>query len=397
MRNSESSPGKGELGLYDRAMHALAEAVRIDEVKGILDAAAAMRAYAKQAKNRKAEENAVALRMRATRCLAKLIKAQKDGVGLAKGGKPYQRKLTGASDAPVATLAMQGIDKHLAKQARVLGALSDEAFEDVVADARDKVSRAVRNAVREVEIAQEHEAYASRVKEGCTVADLEALAASGRKFGVIYVDVPSRFYVYSGKGKQRSGDRYYDTMDVAALAAMAPTIQALAAKDCALFFCTSGPHHENAYEIIKAWGFGRSTYGCVWIKTNRNAIVFDLEDLQPSDLKMGTGYTTRANAEIVLLAKRGKPKRLNAGVCETVLAPVTKHSEKPEEVRRRIERLYPGPYLELFARKKRDGWTIWGNEIERETWGAKPAPAQPSATADEADGIPAFLNRRAAL
>jgi N6-adenosine-specific RNA methylase IME4 len=47
-----------------------------------------------------------------------------------------------------------------------------------------------------------------------------------------------------------------------------------------------------------------------------------------------------------------------------VIAPVgEQHSEKPDEVYRRIERLYPGPYLELFARKPRDGWTVWGNEI----------------------------------
>jgi hypothetical protein len=75
------------------------------------------------------------------------------------------------------------------------------------------------------------------------------------------------------------------------------------------------------------------------------------------------GYSTRANTEYVLLAKRGSPLRLNADVHQVVMSPVLAHSEKPEEVARRIERLYPGPYLELFARKPRDGWTTWGNEI----------------------------------
>jgi N6-adenosine-specific RNA methylase IME4 len=41
------------------------------------------------------------------------------------------------------------------------------------------------------------------------------------------------------------------------------------------------------------------------------------------------------------------------------------HSAKPEEVRRRIERLFPGPYLELYGRKLVPGWTVWGNEIRR--------------------------------
>jgi hypothetical protein len=45
------------------------------------------------------------------------------------------------------------------------------------------------------------------------------------------------------------------------------------------------------------------------------------------------------------------------------MAPVREHSGKPEEVRQRIERLFPGPYLELYARKPAPGWTCWGNEI----------------------------------
>ena len=47
------------------------------------------------------------------------------------------------------------------------------------------------------------------------------------------------------------------------------------------------------------------------------------------------------------------------------MAPVGEHSDKPEEVRRRIERLFAGPYLELYGRKPVEGWTVWGNEIAR--------------------------------
>jgi hypothetical protein len=153
----------------------------------------------------------------------------------------------------------------------VLGALSDQKFEAVVADARDKVNRAVRNAVREVEIEQEREGYRARTEQGCTVEDLEALAASGFRAGVTYVDVASRFEVYSGKGKQRSADRYYDTEEVAYFKAMAPTIQALAAKDCALFYWTSGPVEEQAHDIVRTWAFTYTTIGFHWIKTNPGA------------------------------------------------------------------------------------------------------------------------------
>jgi len=125
----------------------------VDEVKDIRDKAVAMAAYARQAKNRDLEADAVEIRMRATRRLDQLRQVQKETVGLNQGAVPGK---TGLRSNPVLdprpTLASQGIDKNLAHQARLLGALSDEKFEAVVADARDKVARAVRNAVREVEI-----------------------------------------------------------------------------------------------------------------------------------------------------------------------------------------------------------------------------------------------------
>jgi hypothetical protein len=147
------------LGYYEKACRAVAEALSVDELKKIRIEAEAIRAAAKVAKNRTMEADATAIRMRAVRRLDQLIEAQKATVGLAKGGKPYQRKPTGVADTPVATLAMQGIDKNLAKQARVLGALSAEKFEAVVADARDRVTHAVRDVVRHVEILQKRASY----------------------------------------------------------------------------------------------------------------------------------------------------------------------------------------------------------------------------------------------
>jgi len=75
------------------------------------------------------------------------------------------------------------------------------------------------------------------------------------------------------------------------------------------------------------------------------------------------GFATRSNTEPILLATRGHPLRLAADVHQVIIAPVGEHSAKPDEAYRRIERLYPGPYLELFARKAREGWTTWGDEL----------------------------------
>jgi N6-adenosine-specific RNA methylase IME4 len=346
---SESLP---TLFHYDAACRALAEAVRVDEVKNILDVTVAMRIYAKQAKNREAEANAVELRMRATRRLDQLIQAQKETVGLAKGGQPYQRRSTGVAATPVATLGMQSIDKNLAKQARALGALSPERFEQAVADARSATTRAFRNVVNAAIIEQEREDYRARIEHGGTVADLEALIKAGRRFGVIYSDAPWPFEVYSGKGKQRSAERHYDTWPLEQIKAL--PIKALAADDCALLAWAVWPELDGALDVIRAWGFEYQTCGFLWIKLNPNG----------EGLFTGMGYHTRANTEPCLLATRGSPLRLANDVHQVVMAPrIGEHSEKPEEVAHRIERLYPGPYLELFARRPRERWTTWGNEI----------------------------------
>jgi hypothetical protein len=197
----KSAPVEGELVLYDAACRAMAEAKSVDEVMQIRDRARALEACARVAKNKTLEADAVVLRMGATRRLDQMRQSKKGTVGLATGGEHGARWLKdgvrNTPSIPRPTLASQGVDKNLTKQARALGALSDEDFESVVADAHDKVARAVRNAVREVEILQERETYRGRSEQGSTVADIEALAASS----------PWSFEVYSRKGKQRSADR----------------------------------------------------------------------------------------------------------------------------------------------------------------------------------------------
>jgi len=88
------------------------------------------------------------------------------------------------------------------------------------------------------------------------------------------------------------------------------------------------------------------------------------------------GYWTRSNTEQCFIATKGSPSRLATDVHQIVMTPVGKHSEKPEEVRHRIERLIPGPYLELYGRKPVPGWTVWGNEIRRDQFEIEVAACQ---------------------
>jgi N6-adenosine-specific RNA methylase IME4 len=224
---------------------------------------------------------------------------------------------------------------------------------------KDATLKAVLGENREVEIRQQRAAYEARAERGGTVDDLVALAASGQKFNVIYPDPPWEYWTFSEKGKQRSNERYYDVLSLDAIKAL-PVAQ-LAAKDCALLLWVTQPHLPSALEVIASWGFEYKTDAFVWIKTTPTATEVTLDG---TGLHWGMGHYTRCNSEAVLLATKGSPQRMAKDVHQVILAPVGEHSQKPEEARRRIERLFLGPYLELFARAPVAGWTVWGNEVD---------------------------------
>jgi N6-adenosine-specific RNA methylase IME4 len=318
------------------------------------------------------------------------MQAQKESVGLASGGEHGgRRRIDGSRENPSIprpTLASQGIGKRLAHEARLLSAQSDEAYESIEADARDKITRAVRNVVREIEIEQEREIYRARTYEGGTVADLEALIATGFRAGVICPDFPWPFETYSQKGKQRSADRHYEIWSLDHIKAFAAEfIPRLAAPDCAMFIWAIWPLMFETREIIEACGFEYSGLGFDWTKTTANTETITVKGAgyKGGGLHWGEGHTTRANPEPCLLATRGNPRRLAMDVHSSIIAPWRGHSVKPDEAYLRMQRIYGGPFLELFARRERGGWTTWGNEI--------PSPA--AASSDDGLDIPKFLQR----
>lgn len=106
--------------------------------------------------------------------------------------------------------------------------------------------------------------------------------------------------------------------------------------------------------MIDAWGFVYKTIAFAWVKENKKS----------GGLFWGLGNWTRSNVEVCLLATKGKPKRINAGVHSVVMSPIGRHSEKPSEVRDRIVKLCGDvPRIELFARQEAEGWDCWGNEV----------------------------------
>jgi N6-adenosine-specific RNA methylase IME4 len=244
-----------------------------------------------------------------------------------------------------------------------------DRFEAIKAsmDATGKVDHAfrkVKNITRQRDLTK-------HTADGGTVADLKALADSGYRASVVYADPPWPFETWSEGGKGRSADNHYNTLPIDELAEL--PVADLAADNTVLFLWCTWPHIAlgSHLAVIKAWGFEPKTVGFVWVKKNRRG----------KELHTGMGYWTRANSEVCLIATRGAPKRMAEDVHQVIFAPVGEHSAKPEEVRRRIERLVAGPYLELYGRRLAKGWTVWGNEI-------------PATEARDPLDIPEFLDRR---
>lgn len=129
-----------------------------------------------------------------------------------------------------------------------------------------------------------------------------------------------------------------------------------------LFLWTTWPLIFDAKSLIEAWGFTYKTCGFAWVKT-----------IKSNTPAFGLGHWTRGNTEPCLLAVRGKPKRVDAGVPqviaefaeESLFAQRGPHSAKPQDARDRIVRLMGDvPRIELFARERRPGWDAWGDELQ---------------------------------
>jgi N6-adenosine-specific RNA methylase IME4 len=197
-------------------------------------------------------------------------------------------------------------------------------------------------------------------------------------FGCILADPPWRFTTFSAKGRDRCPDgpvtrnqqwqnkpeRHYATMTMEELHAL-PVAQA-AARDCVLLMWAVDPMIPQALALGASWGFTYKTVGFYWAKMRREGSVRHLLHEAPDHkmFPMGTGYWTRANPESCLLFTRGKPKRVSAAVRKLIVSPRREHSRKPDEQYASIEALCAGPYLEMFARTSRPGWSVWGNETD---------------------------------
>ena len=172
-----------------------------------------------------------------------------------------------------------------------------------------------------------------------------------KKYQVIYADPP---WSYNDKMKGHQGaETHYQTQDLEWIKKL--PVQNICDDDCVLFLWVVSPLLDKAFEVVSSWGFNYVTLAFCWIKET------PLFNKQVKNL----GRWTMGGVELVLLGRKGHPKRIKNNVVQTVFDIRTGHSRKPDEVQRRIVELMGDlTRVELFARRKTNGWDVWGNEVE---------------------------------
>ena len=182
--------------------------------------------------------------------------------------------------------------------------------------------------------------------------------ATDRKYDVILADPP---WSYHGQqAKWGAAAKFYPTMSDDELLSL-PV--GFIAKDNTVLFCwATGPRLDFAIRLVEHWGFCYRGMAFVWVKTTKAGVPIGARGVRPSIVKPTTEFVIAASR-----VEKGRPMPLaDESVAQVVLAPVTEHSRKPDEVCARIERLYPiASRLELFARRERPGWEVWGNETRK--------------------------------
>ena len=183
-----------------------------------------------------------------------------------------------------------------------------------------------------------------------------------KRYATIYADPPWRFQNRTGKvAPEHKRLTRYSTMDLEEIEAL--PVNRIAAEKCHLYLWVPNALLPDGLAVMKAWGFEYKG-NIIWEKVRK--------DGEPDG--RGVGFYFRNVTEMILFGVKGSSNRTLAPARSQVNIIRTQkreHSRKPDEIIPIIERCSPGPYIELFARGNRDGWTMWGDQAQDDyepTW-----------------------------
>jgi N6-adenosine-specific RNA methylase IME4 len=329
------------LAIKNRLQAELAQVTSLPDVKSLHDRAEALRLYCKKAGETREVQNDVAeVKLRAERRAGELLQGMDKSKGAAQ-------KRTRCHD--VTTLAELGIGKKQSSRWQIALLLPDEDFEAHIIEVKESptgelTSAGVLRLARPLAKAKKRKR--TNKGETCTVEDLHALVAAGKRYATVYADPP---WAYDNQGTRAATGNHYETVTVDWLCEPENMpIEALGMDNAHLHLWTTNAFLFDAKRIIDAWGFEyKSCF--VWVKP-----------------QMGIGNYWRVSHEFLLLGVRGKLTFEEHGQMSWGKFKRGKHSRKPDAIRKIIEKVSLQPRLELFGREAVKGWTVWGNDVRRD-------------------------------
>jgi len=169
-----------------------------------------------------------------------------------------------------------------------------------------------------------------------------------RAYGLVMIDPPWHFRLYSERGEEKSAQAQYRCMSLADIAAL--PVRDLAATDCLLWMWATAPMLPQQLAVMAGWGFRYVTSG-TWVKTTVTG-----------KIGFGTGYVLRSAHEPFVIGALGEPETTR-GVRSVVMAEAREHSRKPDAAYAAAEQLVPGVRrADVFSRQRRPGWDAFGDE-----------------------------------
>lgn len=172
------------------------------------------------------------------------------------------------------------------------------------------------------------------------------MCMENKKYNIIYAD-PAWKYNDKQNTKLLGGAiKHYSTMTIQEICELG--VKNITENNAVLFLWTTSPLLEESFKVIKSWGFKYKT-SFIWDKIKHNM-----------------GHYNSVRHEILLIATKGSYTPQVKKLFDSVVSEErTEHSKKPQVFRDIINTIYPnGNRIELFAREKREGWDVWGNEVE---------------------------------
>jgi len=335
-----------ELVLLSRVERMLAEARDIDTIRDLRDEADIAKASARKVGlSRDIILHAATIKVQAERRLSEMLldlPLAKAAPGNQYTGKQSDRSRTATGPVRLREL---GITKSDSSRAQQIARLPAPVFHRYV----EQTTKAGKEptAAGLLRLAKEQRATTSvhtvRVDTPRFVRSLQDLVAAGQRFGTVYADPPWPFRDRASRG---AANQHYPTLTLKQI--IAEPVAQLAADASHLHLWCPSAMVPDAFQVIAAWGFDyRSTF--IWLKPN-----------------LGVGHYWRCSHEILLLGVRSNLPFRDHSQRSWIQADRRTHSEKPDEVRRLIERVSPGPYLELYGRvvPENTAWTIYGNQLK---------------------------------